>query len=132
MEEEVVFNIRSGIFFEPSTARVGRPLKITVTDWLDPHLEVAAVRIGGEDAYVADVREYAYCFDYTGMFRADGERVVSFEVEVPRHVPAGEQTVALYDHGQLDHFRTVNGTRTMLADKGPCRGPAGRGRQRGA
>ena len=120
VEEEVGFDIRSGIFFEPSTARVGRPLKITITDWLDAEREVAAVRIGGEDTYVAGVREYENCFDYTGEFRADRDLVVSFEVEVPRHVPAGEQTVALYDHGQLDHFRTVNGTRTMLADKGPC------------
>ena len=120
VEEEVVFNIRSGIFFEPSTARVGRPLKITVTDWLDAHREVAAVRIAGEDAYVADVREYPKCFDYTGMFQADEDRVVSFEVEVPRNVPAGEQTVALYDHEQLDHFSTLNGTPTMLADKKSC------------
>ena len=121
VEEEVVFNIRSGMFFEPSTARVGRPLKITVTDWQTSHLDVAAVRIGGEDAFVADVREYANCFAYTGVYEADGDRVLSFEIkEVPRNVPAGEQTVALYDHEQLDHFEVIDGARVTVADKGPC------------
>ena len=121
VEEEVVFNIRSGMFFEPSTARVGRPLKITVTDWQTSHLDVAAVRIGGEDAFVADVREYANCFAYTGVYEADGDRVLSLEIkEVPRNVPAGEQTVALYDHEQLDHFEVIDGARATVADKGPC------------
>ncbi len=117
VDDEVVFIIRSGMFFQPSTARVGSPLKITIADWLDPDREVAAVSIAGETAHVPEVTEYANCFDYTDVFSADGERLVSLEVEVPRHVPGGNQTVAVYDHLQLDHLDEDG---NVLPDKPAC------------
>ena len=104
IDDEVEFIIKSGMFFQPSTARVGSPLKITIADWQDPDRDVAAVSIAGETAHLPQVSEYANCFDYTSVFSADAERLLSLEVEVPRHVPGGNQTVAVYDHEQLDHL----------------------------
>ena len=116
-EEEVEFEITSGMLFQPATARVGSPLKITISDWQEPDREVAAVRIAGVTAYVAEVREYENCFDYTGVYRADSDGVVSLEVDVPRHVPGGQQTVSVYDHEQL---RVVDGEEQEVGDKVPC------------
>ena len=117
VDDEVVFRIRSGMFFRPSPARVGAPLKITISDWQNEHQDVAAVSIAGESAHVAGVREYDKCFDYTGVFRANSDGVVSLELVVPRHVPGGQQTVAVYDHEQLDH---INEDGNVVPDKGPC------------
>ena len=127
-DDQVEFLIRSGMFFQPSTARVGSPLKITIADWQDPHQDVAAVSIAGETAYLPGVIEYANCFDYTGVFRADAEGMVSLEVDVPRFVPGGNQTVAVYDHEQLDHL-DEEGNR--IPDNGPCTDLAP-GQERGA
>ena len=104
VDDEVVFRIKSGIFFQPSPARVGAPLKITISDWQDPDEYVAAVSIAGEPAYVADVKEYSNCLDYTGVFKANDDGVVSIEVVAPIYVPPGEQTVALYDYGELENY----------------------------
>ena len=37
-------------------------MRITISDWEDDHQEVAAVQIGGVDAYTATPIEYANCF----------------------------------------------------------------------
>ena len=120
VDDEVAFLIRSGMFFEPAKVRVGSLLQITILDWQDPHQDVAAVSIAGESAYVSSVREYANCFDYNGVYRANREGTVFLEVEVPRHVPGGRQTVSLYDHEQLEHYRLIYGVKTVVPDKGPC------------
>ena len=118
--DEKVFIIRSGMFFEPVAARVGWPLRITIADWQDDHLDVAAVSIAGEDAYVVEVIEYDNCFDYDGVLQADSAGVVSFEVDVPRFVPGGRQTVAVYDHEQLEHYQSIDGDIEVFRDRGAC------------
>ena len=115
--DERVFRIRSGMFFNPPAARVGWPLRITISDWQDLDQEVAAVSVAGETAYVAKVKEYDNCFEYTGLFLANTDGVITLEIEVPRHVPEGEQTVSLYGHDQLEHFRGTDGVRL---DNQPC------------
>ena len=114
------FLIKSAISFEPAPARVGSPVRITISDWQDLHQEVIAVRIAGRDAYDIEVIEYEECFEYPDAQFANSDRVVSFKVQVPQHVPPGEQTVALYDHEQLDHFRVIDGVRNVVEDKGAC------------
>ncbi len=116
VDDEVEFRIRSGMFFQPSPARVGSPLKITISDWQANFPDVAAVSIAGKQAYVAEVREYAKCFDYAGVFRPNSDGVVSLEVDVPRFVPGGEQTVAVYDHEQLEHVDRDGD----VVPEGPC------------
>ena len=110
--DEVVFLIRSGMFFNPPVARVGRPLQITISDWQNPLQGVAAVSVAGETAYVAKVYEYDNCFEYDGVFRADRDGRITLEIEVPRNVPAGKQTVSLYGPDQIEHSRDT--------DKGLC------------
>ena len=103
VDDEVVFNIIAGIIFQPVPARVGAPLKITISDWEDGFApEVAAVSIAGREAYVAEVIEYRYCFDYTGAFRPDDVyKTVSLEIDVPTYVPPGKQAVSVYGPDQL-------------------------------
>lgn len=120
VDDEVVFLIRSGMFFEPAMARVGGLLQITILDWQDSHQDVAAVSIAGQSAYLPSVREYANCFDYDGVYRANREGTLFLEVEVPRNVPGGQQTVSLYDHAQLEHYRLIDGVKTVVPDKGAC------------
>ena len=120
VDDEVAFLIRSGMFFEPAKARVGSLLQITILDWQDSHQDVAAVSIAGESAYVPSVSEYTNCFDYNGVYRANREGTVFLEVEVPRDVPGGRQTVSLYDHEQLEHYRLIDGVKTVVPDKGSC------------
>ena len=103
VDDEVVFNIIAGIFFQPVPARVGAPLKITISDWeSDFAPEVAAVSIAGREAYVAEVIEYRNCFDYTGAFQPhEVYKTVSLEIEVPTYVPPGQQAVSVYGPDQL-------------------------------
>ena len=117
VDDEVVFVIRSGMFFKPATARVGIPLQITISDWQDPRQEVAAVRLAGEDAYIARAQEYENCFQYAGSFQANAEGAVAIEIDVPRFVPGGQQTVAVYGHEQLEH---IDEDGNVLPDKEPC------------
>ena len=120
VEEEVEFDIRSGMFFNPPAARVGWPLQIIISDWQDLEQEVAAVSVAGESAYVAKVKEYANCFEYTGLFLANTDGVITLEIEVPRHVPEGEQTVSLYGYDQLDNYRITDGGESAAPDKESC------------
>ncbi len=110
--DAVVFLIRSGMFFNPPVARVGRPLQITISDWQDPLQKVAAVSVAGETAYIARVNEYDNCFEYDGVFRAIHDGTITLEIQVPRNVPAGKQTVSLYGPDQLEHSQAI--------DKEPC------------
>ena len=103
VDDEVVFDIIAGISFQPVPARVGAPLKITISDWeSDFAPEVAAVSIAGREAYVAEVIEYRNCFDYTGAFQPhEVYKTVSLEIEVPTYVPPGKQAVSVYGPDQL-------------------------------
>ena len=135
-EEEVTFTIKSGMFFRPTPARVGWPLKITVSDWEDDHLDVVAVTIAGEVAYIADeenfadpenpyaeVIEYDNCIEFRGLYKPDKDGVVSFEVMVPRHVQGGDQTVALYDHKQLEYYYYKRYNRNIAGQEDKEDGP---------
>ena len=118
-DDRVRFLIRSGVFFQPVPARVGAPLKITISDWEEE--DIAAVSVAGESAYVTEVEEYDTCFEYPGLFRADSNGVINLEIDVPRHVPGGEQTVAVYDHEDLEHYKVLDDeTEETLTDKGAC------------
>ncbi len=102
-----VFDIKSSMFFEPATVGIGDTLKIIIVDWEDEDghpQEVAAVQIGGVDAYTAAPIVYANCFDLDQdeVHEPDGKRAISFDVTVPVGVPPGEQTVAVYGHEQLE------------------------------
>lgn len=100
------FTIESGIFFEPLVGRVGSPLRITISDWQDTYPEaVAAVSIGGETAYIVEVKEYVNCFEYTGGIRANvDDKVITLLIdEVPPDVPEGKQTVSFYGYDELIH-----------------------------
>ena len=115
VEDEVVFRIRSGMFIRPTPARVGSPLRITISDWEEE--DIAAVSVAGETAYVTGVEEYERCFEYPGLFKANSEGVIDLEIDVPRNVPGGNQTVAVYDHEQLEH---IDGDGNVIPDKGAC------------
>ena len=78
------------------------------------------MQIGGVDAYTATPIEYVDCIGYEGLYFADEKSgVVSFEVTVPRGVPPGEQTVAVYGHEGLEHFSADNEIESLI-DKDPC------------
>ena len=117
--DSVEFDIRSSMAFEPSTVYIGGRLRITISDWEDEHQEVAAVRIGGVDAYTAMAIEYSNCFepDPNEVYTHDDERKISFEVTVPTGVPPGEQTVAVYGHEQLE---LVDENNAPIENKDPC------------
>ncbi len=122
--EALVFVISSAMTFEPGLARVGSPLRITLSDWRDRDQEVAAVAIAGQQAYVTPVRQYENCFEYTGVYWADGRDVVSLTVIVPPAVPPGDQTVSLYGHSQLEHIDELG---EAIADRPWCEDISERG-----
>ena len=111
------FEIRSSMVFQPATVSIGGMLKIVISDWADRHQEVAAVQIGGVDAYTATPIEHGQCFGYEGLYFADNTGMVSFEVKVPEGVPPGEQTVAVYGHEGLEHYDANDGLITGIQ---PC------------
>jgi len=126
VEEEVEFDIRSGMFFSPPAARVGWPLQIIISDWQDLDQEVAAVSVGGEIAYFSNIprryKEYENCFDYTGVFQADSDKTITLEIEVPPNVPEGMQTVSLYGYDDLEHYRITDGGGSAAPRQGAMRG----------
>ena len=115
----VEFNFTSSVSLQPSVVGTGDKLRITIVDWEDPHEEVAAVRIGGVDAYTAMPIEYTNCFepDPEEVYTQDGEGKISFLVTVPIGVPPGQQTLAVYGHEQLELVDENNG---LIDNKGPC------------
>ena len=115
----VEFNFTSSMSLQPSIVGTGDRLRITIADWEDPHEEVAAVRIGGVDAYTAIPIEYSNCFDPDpdDVYTQDDEGEISFEVTVPIGVPPGEQTLAVYGHEQLE---LVDENGVPIENKEPC------------
>lgn len=124
VEEEVEFDIRSGMFFSPPAARVGWPLQIIISDWQDLDQEVAAVSVGGEIAYFSNIprryKEYENCFEYTGVFQANSDKTITLEIEVPPNVPEGMQTVSLYGYDDLEHYRITDDGESAAPDNKPC------------
>ena len=102
VDTEVKFAIKSGMFFNPVTARVGRPLRITISDWEDTfaeenrrrqHRRRAGLRLGAEGVHqLLRVSGGLQSGRGRGLLRGYGSR----------HVPGGLQTVAVYSHTQLD------------------------------
>ena len=103
---DAVFAITSSVSFEPATVGYGSKLTITLSDWHDndEELEVAAVRIGGKQAYLAELVKYEHCLEHIALYTPDDNGVVSLEVIVPENVPPGEQTVSIYNHTELVHM----------------------------
>lgn len=106
----VDFDVTSSILFEPAVANVGSMLRMTIYDWEDLEKYIAAVRIAGQVAFIADVQRAGECFNHFGEIGADSNGTVILEVEVPDGVPPGEQTVSVYDREQLEYFQVVNGS----------------------
>ena len=97
------FAIRSSISFEPNPVSLGSSLKIIISDWEEARNEVVAVQIGGEEVFVAEAVEYQYCIEHPNAASRDDEGNVTLTVVVPFDIPPGDQTVAVYDHDQLDY-----------------------------
>ncbi len=95
------FSIKESMSFSPASARAGSGLRIDIADWEGGGQGVAAVRIAGRTAYIAGVRQYAGCVEYTGLLVPGGDGKITLDVTVPRNVPAGEQTVSVYGPNQL-------------------------------
>ena len=97
------FNIRSSMSFEPLTAGLGSSLTIIISDWKEEREEVVAVQIAGKPLIVAEAIEYEKCIEHPDAARRDSQGKVTLTVNVPSDIPPGEQTVAVYDHDQLDY-----------------------------
>ena len=97
------FNIRSAMSFEPNPVNLGSRLTIVISDWEEERREVVAVEIGGEPLILAKAIEYQNCIEHPDAARRDDEGNVTLTVDVPFDIPPGEQTVAVYDHDQLDY-----------------------------
>ena len=121
-----VFDIRSSMSFEPSTVGIGERLRITILDWESDHQEVAAVQIGGVQAFAVKPIEYTNCFepDPDGVYLPDDTGTITLQVTVPGGVPPGDQTLAVYGHEQLE---LVDEDDELIENKDPCADLMGRG-----
>ena len=99
----VGFDIRSAMSFEPNPVGLGSSLKIIISDWEEDRNEVVAVQIAGKEVFIANAVEYNNCIDHADAASRDSQGKVTFTVDVPSDIPPGEQTVAVYDHYQLDY-----------------------------
>ena len=99
----VGFDIRSAMSFEPNPVGLGSSLKIIISDWEEDRNEVVAVQIAGKEVFIVNAVEYNNCIDHPNAVRRDSQGKVTFTVDVPSDIPPGEQTVAVYDHYQLDY-----------------------------
>ena len=125
--DSVDFDITSSVLFEPAVANVGSMLRMTIYDWEDRAKTIAAVRIAGQEAFVADVQRAGECFNHFGEIGADPNGTVILEVEVPDGVPPGEQTVSVYDREQLEYIEVIDGKEMEFTGSDDCRNGAGNG-----
>ena len=117
------FNIRSSMSFEPETVGLGSNLTIIISDWEEERNEVVAVQIAGKTVFIADAIQYGSCIEHPNAARRDSEGKVTLTVEVQSDtplgqqsdIPPGEQTVAVFDHGQLDYFNDAGDLITEIA-----------------
>lgn len=99
----VGFDIRSAMSFDPNPVGLGSSLKIIISDWEAERNEVVAFQIAGKGKAIANAVEYENCIDHPGAARRDSKGAIILTVDVPSVIPLGEQTVAVYDHYQLDY-----------------------------
>ncbi|MYC37895.1 MAG: hypothetical protein F4X66_13430 [Chloroflexi bacterium] len=117
------FNIRSSMSFEPPTVSHTSSLTIVISDWEEERNDVVAVQIAGKRVFIADAEEYAHCIDHPDSPPRDAQGRVTLTVKVPTDIPPGEQTVAVFDHAQLDY--------SYMGDpviKPACQSPTGTGK----
>ena len=110
------FNIRSSMSFEPYPVSLGSNLKIIISDWEESRNEVVAVQIAGEEVFTAKAVEYTSCIEHPNAARRDSEGNVTITVVVPFDIPPGDQTVAVYDHHQLDYVNADNPAQPVIKD----------------
>ena len=122
-DDDVDFTIRSSMNFEPPVVAPGSQLTITITDWEVVRGDVVAVQIGGKSVPLAGKvlhmsgeadqegflsRAFYYenqsCLHHPFAPKETQGRI-SLTVDVPPDVPPGEQTVAVFDHFQLDYTK---------------------------
>ena len=104
VHDDADFSIESSIEFQPAAATIGSTLRMTIYDWENLNKKVAAVRIAGERAYPRPLTAFEECFDSAPPLSADTEeRMIRLSVVVPRRVPPGEQTVAVYGSEHLEN-----------------------------
>ena len=115
-EVSVNFNIRSSMSFEPHPVSLGSTLRVIISDWGEERGEVVAVQIAGETVFIADAVEYDNCIEHPNAYRRDSDGNVTLSVVVPFDIPPGEQTVAVYDHDQLDYERKGDRTPKDIED----------------
>ena len=102
-EVSIPFIIRSSMSFEPLTVSHGSSLTIIISDWEEERNDVVAVQIAGKRVFIADAYEYDTCIDHPNSPPRDPQGRVILTVPVPTEIPPGEQTVAVFDHAQLDY-----------------------------
>ena len=116
----VGFAIRSAMSFEPNPVGIGSSLKIIISDWERERNQVVAVQIAGETVFVADAVEYENCIEHPNAANRDSRGDVTLIVNVPINTPPGEQTVAVYDHAQLDYERVGRTPKDVEDDTDSC------------
>lgn len=97
------FIIRSSMSFEPPTVSHTSSLTIIISDWEEERNDVVAVQIAGKRVFIADAYEYDTCIDHPNSPPRDAQGRVTLTAKVPTDIPPGEQTVAVFDHAQLDY-----------------------------
>ena len=90
--------------FVPPKVVHSSSLTIIISDWEGGRNEVVAVQIAGETVFIADADEYANCIDHPNSARRDSQGRITLTVKLLPGIPTGEQTVAVFDHSQLDYF----------------------------
>ncbi len=112
----VKFDIRSSLSFEPQVVAPGSQLTIIIADWEAVRGNVVAVQIGGEPVqltgrdvqslrdrrFLSNANYLSNCIHHPDAPRALQGRI-NLTVDVPLGIPLGEQTVAVFDHFQLDY-----------------------------
>ena len=114
------FNIRSSISFEPDPVSLGSTLRVIISDWDEERGEVVAVQIAGETVFIADAVEFDNCIEHPNAASRDDDGNVALTVVVPFDIPPGEQTVAVYDHSQLDYERVGRTPRDVEDNTKAC------------
>ena len=98
------FNIESSMTFEPPTVDLGTSLTIIISDWEEDRDEVVAAQVAGVEVFIAEAIQYENCIDHPNSVTRDDDGRVTLRVDLPPGIPTGAQTVAVFDHSQLDYF----------------------------
>ncbi len=97
VDDVVTFTITSAMSFAPATVGVGDRVRVLIADWEDDDDDgVSAVRVGGRMALMLDRGGNTGCYADSSPIEPDDKGMITIDIEVPRNVPAGEQTVSVY------------------------------------